>query len=110
MGTDDAMIGACNGADPTLWTDADTGTRKGNTTAVRTCAACPVREKCAETAETLRTEIHRSGPGKMAAEWRPHGIWAGMLYDGTTRAPVRPPQTAAVVLGGEDRPTAVARR
>ena len=105
------MTAACIGIDPTLWTNADSRSRQTNTFAVQVCARCPICQDCAATAEHLRTKaIRGGGPAKEATEWRPHGIWAGMLYDGTTRSPVRPPQTAAVVPGGEDRPTAVARR
>ena len=85
------MTAACLGIDPKLWTDADSRSRKGNTSAVRVCAGCPIRLDCAATAEHLRTQPFSGSKYEPLIQWRPHGIWAGMLYDGTTRAPVRPP-------------------
>ena len=104
------MTAACKGVDPTLWADADLSSHKRNRLAVNICIGCPIRQDCSDLAERLRTRPFSGSKYEPLIQWRPHGIWAGMLYDGTTRAPVRPPQTAAVVPGGEDRPTAVARR
>lgn len=62
------------------------------------CTDCPVRARCHAYAEQLRTiPISRHDPNP-----RPWGVWAGVLYDGTGRAPIALPWPTTPIRGRRD--------
>ena len=87
---------ACYGSDPEIWTDAYSRSHENNAMAAAICGTCEVRAECGRTAERIRKQAPTARAG---TEWRPFGIWAGLLYDGTGRVPVRLTSTGAVTEG-----------
>ena len=99
-------MSACYGSDPQIWTDAYARTHQTNAMAAAICATCEDLLSCGRTAERLRKQIPSA---RLGTEFRPYGIWAGLLYDGSGRPPVRLTSSGAVV-GGEAEAAPAAQR
>ena len=79
------VLGACHGADDTIFYPAGAGNGRGSrppdySAAARICASCKLREPCLQAA--LDTD----------ARWGAHGFWAGMSPE--QRAGMSPEQRA----------------